>query len=165
MKRNRLLGLTIAAVVVSMTTGLTANAEASDANGSLVGAGSTLIAPLMANWSSDFEARNNIKTTYGSVGSGAGIAQITARTVDFGASDAPLTPAQASACNGCLQMPWALTAVAVAFHLNGVKSLKLSGPVVAQIYLGQITTWNDKRIAKLNKGVRLPSTKHHTGLP
>lgn len=159
MNRTRFLGFTIAALIVSMTTGLTATAGASDANGSLVGAGSTLIAPLMANWSSDFEARNNIKTTYGAVGSGAGIAQITARTVDFGASDAPLTSAQASACKGCLQIPWALTATGVAYHLNGVSGLKLSGPVVAQIYLGQITQWNDKRIAKLNKGKRLPGTK------
>ena len=72
--------------------------------------------------------QSGIPVTYGSVGSGAGIAQITARTVDFGASDAPLTPEQAAACNGCVQIPWALTATGLGFNiLDGVKKLNLSG--------------------------------------
>ena len=87
----------------------------------LKGAGSTLVAPLMANWINGFEAHTNgaIKVTYGSVGSGAGIAQITARTVDFGASDAPMTPQQAAACNGCVQIPWALSATGLATTSRG----------------------------------------------
>ena len=88
-----------------MATVSTASASAAG----LTGAGSTLVAPLMANWINGFEIKEGIPVKYGAVGSGAGIAQITARTVDFGASDAPLTPEQAAACNGCVQIPWALT--------------------------------------------------------
>lgn len=130
------------------------------ASANLTGAGSSLVAPLMANWINGFEARMNgtVKVTYGSVGSGAGIAQITARTVDFGASDAPLTPEQAAACNGCVQIPWGLTATGLAFHIEGVKKLRLSGPIIAGIYFGKITRWNDPKIRKLNPGVKLPGT-------
>ncbi|WP_187369376.1 phosphate ABC transporter substrate-binding protein PstS [Baekduia soli] len=111
----------------------------------------------MSNWAQDFEARHSITVTYGAVGSGAGISQISARTVDFGASDAPLTPAQAQTCNGCVQVPWGLTATAVAFNVKGVKRLNLSPAIVAKIYLGTITNWNDRGIKKLNPGVKLPN--------
>ena len=98
--------------------------------------------------------------SYSPVGSGTGIADITSRSVDFGASDAPLTPTQASACNGCVTIPWALTATGVGYNVPGVKgNLKLTGPVIAQIFLGQITTWNNSAIKKLNPGVKLPSTQ------
>jgi phosphate transport system substrate-binding protein len=156
--RSRFLGLILTALVVSAFSGLTGSASASSANGTLTGAGSTLVAPLMSNWANDFEARHSISVQYGPVGSGAGIAQISARTVDFGASDAPLSAQQATNCNGCVQIPWGLTATGIAFHLDGVKHVNLSGQVIAQIYLGYITTWNDRRIQALNKGVRLPST-------
>jgi phosphate transport system substrate-binding protein len=128
------------------------------ASANLTGAGSTLVAPLMGNWISGFEAHTNgaVKVTYGSVGSGAGIAQITGRTVDFGASDAPMTPEQAAACNGCVQIPWALTGVTLSFHVKGVHKLNLTGPVIAAIYFGKITKWNDPKIRKLNPKVHLP---------
>ncbi len=140
--------------------GCMATVSTAAANAELKGAGSSLIAPLMGNWINGFEARTSgtIKVVYGSVGSGAGIAAITNRTVDFGASDAPLTPEQASACNGCVQIPWALTATGMGFHLDGVKKLNLSGPVIAGIYFGKITKWNDAKIKKLNPGVHLPGT-------
>lgn len=150
MNRIRLLGVAIAAVLV-MATGA-ANASAAG----LTGAGSSLVAPLMANWINGFEIKEGIPVKYGSVGSGAGIAQITARTVDFGASDAPLTPEQAGACGGCVQIPWALTGVAIGFHLPGVKKLNLSGSILASIYFGKITKWNDPKIKKLNPGTHLP---------
>jgi phosphate transport system substrate-binding protein len=140
----------IAAVLV-IATGA-ANASAAG----LTGAGSSLVAPLMANWINGFEIKEGIPVKYGSVGSGAGIAQITARTVDFGASDAPLTPEQAGACGGCVQIPWALTGVAVGFHLPGVKKLNLSGSILAGIYFGKITKWNDPKIKKLNPKTHLP---------
>lgn len=155
--RKKLVGLTIAALIVSAMSGLTASAGAN--NGSITGAGSTLMAPLMAQWTQDFSKRFGIDVTYGSVGSGAGIAQITSRSVDFGASDAPLKPSQADACKSCYQIPWALTGVAIAFHLDGVKTLKLSGPVLANIYLGNITNWNSPSIKRLNPGVSLPDLK------
>jgi phosphate transport system substrate-binding protein len=153
--RNRLLGFSIA-VVAAM--GSMASISTAFASAELKGAGSTLVAPLMGNWINGFEAKTGIKVTYGSVGSGAGIAQITARTVDFGASDAPLTPEQAEKCNGCVQIPWALTGVTASFHINGVKKLKLDGSTLAKIYLGKITKWNDPKIRKLNKGTHLPGT-------
>jgi phosphate transport system substrate-binding protein len=158
LKRTR-LALSLGTLFMAGAVGMPSGAVASTANGSIVGAGSTLVAPLMAKWSADYQAKNNVQVTYGSVGSGAGIAQITARTVDFGASDAPLTFQQAGACHGCVQIPWALSATGVAFHLNGVRKLKLSPSVITQIYLGSISQWNDKRIAAINKGVSLPAVK------
>jgi phosphate transport system substrate-binding protein len=126
----------------------------------IVGAGSTLVAPLVAKWSGDYEQRANVTVTYGAIGSGGGIAQITGRTVDFGASDAPLTPDQASACKGCVQVPWALAATLLAYHVNGAPArLKLSGRVLANIFLGKVTRWDDPAIAELNPGRRLPATR------
>jgi phosphate transport system substrate-binding protein len=123
----------------------------------LTGAGSTLVAPLMANWISTFEIKEGIPVKYGAVGSGAGIAQITARTVDFGASDAPLTPEQEGACNGCVQIPWALSATGLGFNVPGVKKLNLSGKLIAGIYFGKITNWNDPKIKKANPKAKLPN--------
>jgi phosphate transport system substrate-binding protein len=153
--RNRLLGLLIAVAgtVGGMATVSTAGASAAG----LTGAGSTLVAPLMNNWINGFEIKEGIPVKYGAVGSGAGIAQITARTVDFGASDAPLTPEQATACNGCVQVPWALSATGVGFNVPGVKKLNLSGPILAGIYFGKITNWNDPKIVKINPKAKLPN--------
>ena len=157
MIRNRLLGLIIATVgtVACMATISTASAFAE-----LKGAGSTLVAPLMANWINGFEAHANgaIKATYSAVGSGAGIADITARTVDFGASDAPMTPTQAGKCGGCVQIPWALTAAGRRLQRPRYQEdkLHLSGPVIAEIYLGKITKWNSPKIKKLNPKLHLP---------
>jgi phosphate transport system substrate-binding protein len=126
----------------------------------LVGAGSTLAAPLVAQWSNDYAKRTGVTITYGAIGSGGGIAQITARTVDFGASDAPLSPDQASACKGCLQVPWALAATLVSYNVEGAPAkLKLDGATLANIYLGKITKWNDPAIAMLNPGASIPATK------
>jgi phosphate transport system substrate-binding protein len=122
----------------------------------LTGAGSTLVAPLMANWISGFEIKEGIPVKYGAVGSGTGIAQITARTVDFGASDAPLTPEQAAACNGCVQIPWALSATGLGINIPGLKKVNVTGTILAGIYFGKITKWNDPKIKKVNPGVKLP---------
>jgi phosphate transport system substrate-binding protein len=125
----------------------------------LVGAGSTLVAPLVAKWSDDYAKRANVTVTYGPIGSGGGIAQITGRTVDFGASDAPLTADQASSCNDCVQVPWALAATLVSYRIDGAPNrLKLSGPVLARIFLRKVKRWNDPAIAQLNPGAKLPDT-------
>jgi phosphate transport system substrate-binding protein len=126
----------------------------------LVGAGSTLVAPLVAQWEADYlKSPAAVTITYGAVGSGGGIDAITQREVDFGASDAPLTSDQATACKGCLTIPWALAATVVTYNVKGVpNNLKLTGPVVADIFLGNITSWNDPKIAALNPGVSLPAT-------
>jgi phosphate transport system substrate-binding protein len=132
-------------------------AVAGSKGGSLKGAGSSFVFPLVSQWQANYK---NAQITYGAVGSGAGVAAITSRTVDFGASDAPLTKDQASACKGCLQIPWALSATSIPYHVSGVDyGLKLTGPILADIYLGHLTKWNDKRIKKLNPGVKLPDLK------
>jgi phosphate transport system substrate-binding protein len=131
-----------------------ANASAAE----LSGAGSTLIAPLLeGGWAPEFEHLYGDKVKYGPVGSGAGIESISARSVEFGASDAPLTAAQAAGCHGCVQIPWALTATGVAYHIEGVGRLRLTGPVLAEIYLGSIKTWNDPRLKRINRGANLPN--------
>jgi phosphate transport system substrate-binding protein len=153
--RKRLAPVLAAMLIASLATGFTASASADE----LTGAGSTLVAPLMAQWAQDFKAKNGTDITYGAVGSGAGIQQISARSVDFGASDAPLKPSQAQACNGCVQVPWGLTAVTVPYNLPGIKRLKLTPSVLSQIYLGKITSWDDAQLKRINPGVSLPSTK------
>ena len=89
------------------------------------------------------------------------MAAITPKQVDFGASDAPLNPDQAAACSDCVQIPWALSATVPTYNIPGVASgqLRLTGPVLADIFLGKITNWNDPAIAALNKGVSLPDQK------
>ncbi|HEY7953561.1 MAG TPA: phosphate ABC transporter substrate-binding protein PstS [Solirubrobacteraceae bacterium] len=143
------------AAIACLLAALTASNAA--AAGSLTGAGSTLVAPLEAYWAQEFQHLYGDTVTYAAVGSGAGIAQISARTVDFGASDAPMTSAQAASCNQCVQIPWALTATGVAFHLEGIRKLNLTGPIVAEIFLGKITNWDAPAIAKINKGIKLPN--------
>jgi phosphate transport system substrate-binding protein len=145
-----LLGVT--AVALTAWTGL---AGASSKKASLTGAGSTFVAPLVAQWQAHYSAAT---INYSAVGSGAGIQQITARTVEFGASDAPLTPDQATACKGCVQIPWAFAATSIPYNISGVGyGLKLTGPILAEIFMGKITKWNDSRIRAINKGVNLPS--------
>jgi phosphate transport system substrate-binding protein len=143
------------------STGSSAGTQASSGRTSvLVGAGSTLVAPLVGAWQGDYDKSHGVTITYGAIGSGGGIAQITARTVDFAGSDASLTADQKSACKPCVMVPWALAATTVAYNVHGVSGhIKLSGPVIADIYLGTITHWNDPQIAKLNPGVTLPNTK------
>ncbi len=135
-------------------------AEPQQSGGSLVGTGATFPFPLISKWIPAVDNALGIKVTYTATGSGAGIAQITARTVDFGASDAPLTPDQLTACRGCVVIPWALAGMSIMYNLPGLNGrLKLSGPVLANIYLGTIKTWNAAAIRALNPGVNLPSSE------
>jgi phosphate transport system substrate-binding protein len=122
----------------------------------LVGAGSTLVAPIMSSWADDWGKSSGNSVTYGPIGSGGGIAQVTARTVDFGASDAPMTADQASKANDVLQVPWALAATLVAYNVSGVKDIHLSGLVLSRMYLGKIKFWDDPAVKALNKKLKLP---------
>jgi phosphate transport system substrate-binding protein len=144
----------VLAAAIPATTAAAANAT------TLTGAGSTLVAPLEAEWAAAYEASTSgVSITYQAVGSGQGLKDIAGRQVDFGASDAPLS-ASSTACNGCVQMPWALSATGIGIHINGIRSIHLTGTVLAEIYLGQITHWNDRRIQSLQKkGVHLPGTR------
>ena len=126
----------------------------------LVGAGSSFVNPLVSAWIPAVGSAFGYNLQYSPIGSGGGVAAITGRTVDFGASDAPLTSDQFNSCNGCLQIPWALSATSVPYNLPGVKNLlHMDGATLASIFMGQITTWDDPAIKKLNPSVSLPSTK------
>ena len=129
--------------------------------GQLVGAGSTFVAPLVSQWAAAYPSLSGTNIVYQPIGSGGGIQAITNRTVDFGASDAPLSPDQFTACKGCLQIPWALGGTSVMVHVktNAHAPLHITGPLLAQIYLGQVTNWNDPKIQAINKGVSLPDEK------
>ncbi|HTR75207.1 MAG TPA: phosphate ABC transporter substrate-binding protein PstS [Solirubrobacterales bacterium] len=145
-------------IAVGGTVGGTAAVSTASASAAgLSGAGSTLVAPLMTNWINGFEIKEGIPVKYSAVGSGEGIKAISKGTVDFGASDAPMTPEQEAGCNGCVTIPWALSATAIGFNIPGVKSLDLSGKILAGIYFGKITSWNDPKIAKLNPKAKLPN--------
>ncbi|HUW37786.1 MAG TPA: phosphate ABC transporter substrate-binding protein PstS [Rhodocyclaceae bacterium] len=142
------------AVFGAVGAGLTANAYAGVR---LTGAGSTWVYPLVAKWSAAYEKETGTQVNYQSIGSGGGIAQIKAGTVAFGASDMPLTPDEL-AKEGLIQFPTAIAGEDMIYNLAGIKpgEVVLSGPVVADIYLGKIKKWNDPAIAKLNPGLKLP---------
>jgi phosphate transport system substrate-binding protein len=146
-----------AALVVAALT--VAGASARNSDTTITGAGSTFVQPLVQTWIQPVGAAFGYTLQYSGIGSGGGIAAITNRTVDFGASDAPLTPDQFAACNGCAQIPWALSATAVLYNLPHVKNdLHMTGPVLAKIFEGKITSWSDPAIRRLNRGVSLPAT-------
>ncbi len=125
----------------------------------LNGAGATFPYPIYSKWFYEYNKATGTAINYQSIGSGGGIQQLTNGTVDFGASDAPMTDDQiAKIKTGVLHFPTVAGAVAVAFNVPGVDKLKLDGPTLAGIYLGTITKWNDPAIAALNDGVNLPDT-------
>jgi phosphate transport system substrate-binding protein len=155
MKRGLAL---IAAVAICL--GIVAAAGAKSTDTTITGAGSTFVAPLVSKWTPAIGSAFGYTLQYSAVGSGAGIAAITNRQVDFGASDAPLSPDQAKACNGCVQIPWALAGTAVAYNVPGAPvHLRLDGAAISGIFLGTITKWNDPAIVALNPGSSMPDLK------
>jgi phosphate transport system substrate-binding protein len=131
------------------------------AQGSLLinGAGATFPFPLYSKWFSEYNKLfPNLKFNYQSIGSGGGIKQITEKTVDFGASDAPLSDEELAKAPGLLNLPTVLGSVVVAYNLPGVSGLNLSGSSLAGIFLGTIAKWSDPAIAKDNPGLKLPDT-------
>ena len=142
------------------TSGSDSTASASGDDNTIIGAGSSFDNPLFSKQFSEYNKSNGLKINYQSVGSGAGIAQLTAKTVDFGASDAPMNGKQDSAVSGpVVHIPITAGAVAIAYNLPDVKdTLQFTPGVLADIFLGKITKWNDPQIAAVNKGVKLPST-------
>ncbi len=162
--RKLTLGAALALVALIVAAALSVSAGAATTKSSsdekVVGAGSSFAAPLITAWYQYYNGKAGVNVSYNSVGSGAGIASITARTVDFGATDAPLTPDQFSNCKGCVQIPVLLGTTAVLYNLPGVpQQVKLTGQIISDIYLGKITQWDDAAIKALNSGVNLPSLK------
>jgi phosphate transport system substrate-binding protein len=149
MKFARLLG---AAVVL----GAAATTFAAD----ITGAGATFPYPVYSKWADAYKKTTGNGMNYQSIGSGGGIKQITAKTVDFGASDMPMKPADLQK-NGLVQFPAIMGGVVPVIKLEGVKpgELKFTGALLAEIYLGKVTKWNDPAIAKVNPGVKLPATE------
>jgi phosphate transport system substrate-binding protein len=154
------LGLAACGSSKSSSTGSAASTPASGGGGTISGAGSTFAAPVYQQWASSL---TGLTVNYQAIGSGAGITAIESKTVDFGASDPPLKPADEAAIakNGspAVQIPMFLGAITVSYNLPGVNTgLKLDGKTIADIFLGKVTSWKDAEIKALNPGVALPST-------
>ncbi|MFZ3234426.1 MAG: phosphate ABC transporter substrate-binding protein PstS [Stellaceae bacterium] len=146
--RTLLLG-----VVAAAGFGLAAQAA------EISGAGATFPYPIYAKWAAAYAEKTGVKLNYQSIGSGGGIAQITAKTVDFGASDMPLKP-EVLDKDGLTQFPPVIGGEVLVINLPGIKAgaMTLDGPTIADIYLGKVAKWNDPEIAKLNPGLKLPDT-------
>jgi len=153
--------IVLVAALAALTAGIASGAASAKRTDTVItGAGSTFVSPLVLTWTSAVGPALGLTLQYSAIGSSGGINAINGRTVDFGASDAPLSPDQFSACKGCVQIPWALAATSVMYNLPGVKNLlHMDGATLAKIFMGQITSWDDPAIKKLNPGVNLPSTK------
>ena len=144
--------LTVATASVGLLTGSFAQAA------EITGAGATFPYPIYAKWADAYKKVTGTSMNYQSIGSGGGIKQITAKTVDFGASDAPMKAEDLEA-NGLIQFPAIMGGVVPVINVKGVESgkLRLTGELLANIYMGKVKTWNDPAIAALNKGLALPS--------
>jgi phosphate transport system substrate-binding protein len=150
MKIKRMLSAIVVGVsaMVSLSTAMAAD---------MTGAGATFPYPIYAKWAESYKAATGNGLNYQSIGSGAGIKQIKAKTVDFGASDMPLKADELEA-EGLMQFPAIMGGVVAVVNIDGVNpgQMKLTGPVMADIYLGKITKWNAPEIAALNPGMKLP---------
>ncbi|HSQ28697.1 MAG TPA: phosphate ABC transporter substrate-binding protein PstS [Gemmatimonadaceae bacterium] len=156
-----LLGASACGSEASRSAGDTTRTAAPAGGVDLTGAGATFPYPLYSKWFSEYAAKTGVKINYQSIGSGGGIRQLSEQTVDFGASDAPMTDDELAKARGgeVLHVPTVIGAVAIAYNLPTVKQpLRLSGPVAADIFLGKLTRWSDTRIAVLNPGVTLPNS-------
>lgn len=147
---QRLCGLV---AVATAAVSFTPVAHASEATG----AGSTFVYPILSKWAEAYKQKTDLRINYQSIGSGGGIAQIKKKTVDFGASDMPLKPEDLDAA-GLTQFPIVIGGDVPVLNLSGIKpgQLKMTGTLIANIFLGKVTKWNDPAIVALNKGVRLP---------
>ena len=141
---------------IALAVGFATGAQAAD----VTGAGASFIYPVMSKWSAEYSKATGKQINYQSIGSGGGIAQIKAGTVDFGSSDAPLKPGELAKA-GLTQFPSVIGGVVPVINVPGVKSgaMKLDGQTLANIFLGKIRMWNDPAIAALNGGIALPAKK------
>jgi len=149
MKTSTQIALLVAA---AMAAALPAHAA------EITGAGSTFVYPILSKWSADYSTKAGINVNYQSIGSGGGLAQIKAATVDFGASDSPMKPADLQKL-GMGQFPLVVGGIAPVVNIDGVQAgqMRFSGPMLADIYLGKIQNWNDPAIVKLNPDLKLPN--------
>jgi phosphate transport system substrate-binding protein len=150
-----LAGPALAIAGIAGVAGLAGAAPAAAVD--ISGAGATFPYPVYAKWAEAYRAKTKVAMNYQSIGSGGGIKQIEAKTVDFGASDKPLEPKELDA-NGLLQFPMIMGGVVPVVNIKGIGAgqVKLTGTVLAEIYLGKVKKWNDPAIAALNAGLKLP---------
>lgn len=156
-----MMGILLAAAACSSSSSSASGAGSGSAS-TINGAGSTFAAPMYQEWAGQYHTSHSVQVNYQAIGSGGGISEFTQGVVDFGATDAPMTSteqaaAQAAQGSVVLHIPTIIGAVVLAYNEPGIKSLRLDGPTVANIYLGKITKWNDPAIKALNPGVALPS--------
>jgi phosphate transport system substrate-binding protein len=165
--RIRTIGVVAAAAVLALVAAACSSDNGTGSSGggngvALTGAGSTFAQPIYAAWSQEFlKIQSGAKVNYQGIGSGGGVEAFANQTVDFGATDVPLTPDDVATLKGgdYIEFPTALGAVALLYNVNGVENgVKLDGTTTADIFLGKVKTWNDPEIKALNSGVNLPST-------
>lgn len=153
-------GLALTAVAGIGLLGACSGDNGSQLRGSiLTGAGATFAMPLITLWASEYEAAEGARVNYNSIGSGGGIRAHTDQTVDFGATEAPLTVEQFERAPGTLHIPFTIGTVAMAYNVPGVEELRLSGEAIAEIFLGEITHWNDPVLEELNPDQPLPDQR------
>lgn len=150
-----------AALFVSACGGPSGNQQANGtakAGAEVTGAGSTFVYPVLSAWASDYAGQSGTKVNYQSIGSGGGISQVKAGTVDFGASDQPLDSAELAE-SGLAQFPIVIGGIVPVINLTGIEpgKLRLTGPLLADIFAGKVKSWNNPSIVKINPGVKLPS--------
>jgi phosphate transport system substrate-binding protein len=162
MRNQRLLGLIAVAMLSIMIISVSTSHKSFARNQVTInGAGATFPFPLIDAWRVAYQkVHPNVNINYQSIGSGGGVKQFTEKTVDFGASDAPLNAQERRAAPGAVQIPETIGSVAVAYHIPGIptKTLKFTGPVLAEIFERKITKWNDPQIKALNPGISLLAT-------
>ena len=159
MTNKVILGLAFMLILIVPAMSLHASAQTSGQSYTITGAGSTFVFPLMDTWRVEYnKIHQNIQLNYQSIGSGAGIKLLEQKSVDFAASDAPLSATDQQKAPGVLTIPESIGAITITYNIPGMdKGLKLTGPVIAQIFMGNITSWNDPAIVNLNPGATLPN--------
>jgi phosphate transport system substrate-binding protein len=153
---------TVRSIAAALSTVALFAASASAQSVDLTGAGATFPYPIYSKWFSDYAKSTGVKINYQSIGSGGGIRQLSEQTVDFGASDSPMSDKEIASAKGgpVLHFPTVMGAVVVTYNVPGInkRALNLSGDVVADIFSGKIAKWNDARIAAQNRGTALPNS-------
>lgn len=152
----------LAVVLLALTLPLGTGCSKSGSAPRVSGGGATFVDPIMQKWSGEYRRAKNVEIDYVAKGSGYGISNVTSKNVDFGCSDAPMTAKEVEAAKAAggevIHVPVTVGAVAVVFNVPEVKELKLTGEVLADVYLRKVTRWNDPAIAALNPGAALPGT-------
>ncbi|MDR3783079.1 MAG: phosphate ABC transporter substrate-binding protein PstS, partial [Candidatus Nitrosotalea sp.] len=159
MTNKVILGLAFMLILIVPSLSLHASAQTSGQSYTITGAGSTFVFPLMDTWRVEYnKIHQNIQLNYQSIGSGAGIKLLEQKSIDFAASDAPLSTSDQQKAPGVLTIPDSIGGITITYNIPGMdKGLKLTGPVIAQIFMGNITSWNDPAIVNLNPGATLPT--------